>query len=122
MPPTKTSSARNGLPHVEFLAKEAPWKYLTSQATAKVVGYSQQLDAKEGPLLKTTLTYVIEHREIEVMSLLACAHGPGRNLAHYWRRKIIISISLTYQGLPARYTGATVAHMLWSNQPPSGWM
>lgn len=66
LPPSKTSSARSGLHLVELLAERAPWKLQTSQAIATALSYSPQPDGKS-PLLETTLTFVIDRREAELV-------------------------------------------------------
>lgn len=66
MLPSETSSARNWLCLIESLAKEVLWNPQTSQAISKVFSFSPQPDDKILSL-KTILSYVIEHREIEMV-------------------------------------------------------
>lgn len=61
MPPRKTSGARNGL----NLVHKTIWKCPTPQVTAKAIGCALQPSAKV-LLLKTTLTYVSTHGEVQL--------------------------------------------------------
>jgi hypothetical protein len=48
------------------LAKEAPWKLERTQTMTNVIGFFPQTDGMT-LLLKTILTYIIEHREVEMV-------------------------------------------------------
>ena len=65
-PLCETSNTRNGLYLIELLARGAPWKPQTTKAISKVIVCSPQTDGK-ALLLKTTLTYFTEHREIKLV-------------------------------------------------------
>lgn len=73
MPSSKTSSARNGLPLVESLAKGVLWTPTqTSQVISKAISCPLQSDAK-ALLLKTSLLF--KHRKVKLV--------PNWKLHHY---------------------------------------
>ena len=59
LPPSETSSARNGLQITELLIRGVSWKLPNNSGYSQTIGYSLQTDGK-ALLLKTIPTYLIE--------------------------------------------------------------
>lgn len=64
--PSETTSARNGLTLIKFLAKGGPWNPQITQATSKAMGCFPPMDGRV-LLPETTLTYLIEQGEIKLV-------------------------------------------------------
>lgn len=100
---------------MESLAKGAPWKPPTTQAIPKDIGLSWQTDS-EALLLKTALTYLIEHREVKLVPSQSLHHPTSVQCtawhpACYQRRKVTSAVAnpVVYKGdLPVRYDGPIV--------------
>lgn len=88
MPPGKTPNTRNKLCIVELLAKGFHGTLLNTASFCQCYWLLSTVYGK-APLLKTSLTCVIKHEEVELApnqqphSLLTSIHGDGKNSVGY---------------------------------------